>query len=76
MKEDRVGAGEKLLFALGDFFGGGAVSLVAGINPTLASAICTLIPAAILESLKAGRIDVGTFYVLIGFVFGALFALP
>ncbi len=76
MKEDRVGAGEKLLFALGDFFGGGAVSLVAGINPTLASAICTLIPAAILESLKAGSIDVGTFYVLIGFVLGAFFALP
>lgn len=43
---------------------------------TTATAVCTLIPAFILDSLKAGQISVQTFYFIVGLGFGLFFALP
>jgi len=43
---------------------------------TLATAICTLIPAMILELYKAGTIGIETFYLVVGVGFGLFFALP
>ncbi len=43
---------------------------------TFSVAICTLIPAFILDSLKAGQITVNTFYLMVGIGFGLFFALP
>lgn len=52
------------------------VNVIRLIFSTAASAICTLVPTLILENFKAGRIDLRTFYLLVGPGFGIFFALP
>lgn len=39
-------------------------------------ALCTIIPSIILDSYTSGKIDVTTFYLIIGVGFGILFAVP
>lgn len=39
-------------------------------------ALCTIIPSLILDMYTNGKIDVTTFYLIIGIGFGVLFALP
>jgi len=52
------------------------VNVIRLVVSTLASAVCTLVPAMILEVFKAGTIGINTFYLVTGIGFGLFFALP
>ena len=43
---------------------------------TVATALCTLVPTLIWDMYSNGKIDVNTFYIIIGIVFGILFGVP
>lgn len=43
---------------------------------TASTAICTLVPSIIIDAYTAGKIDLTTFYLIVGIGFGILFALP
>lgn len=43
---------------------------------TASAAICTLLPSIVIDAYTAGKIDITTFYLIVGIGFGILFALP
>ena len=43
---------------------------------TASAAVCTLVPSLVIEAYNKGSINLTTFYVIIGVVFGLLFAAP
>jgi GPH family glycoside/pentoside/hexuronide:cation symporter/oligogalacturonide transporter len=53
-----------------------STNLIRLIISTVSSAVCTLIPAMLLEQFKAGAFGIDVFYVVVGIGFGIFFALP
>lgn len=43
---------------------------------TASAAVCTLLPSLVIDAYNSGKIDVTTFYLIVGIGFGLLFALP
>ena len=43
---------------------------------TVATALCTLVPTLVWDMYTNGSIDVNTFYIIVGIVFGVLFGVP
>ena len=43
---------------------------------TASAAVCTLLPSIVIDAYKDGKIDITTFYLIVGIGFGILFALP
>lgn len=43
---------------------------------TASAAICTLLPSIVIDMYKDGKIDITTFYLVVGIGFGILFAIP
>ena len=43
---------------------------------TVGTALCTLLPSLVLDAYKADKIDLLTFYLIVGVGFGVLFAIP
>ena len=43
---------------------------------TASSAVCTLLPSFVIDAYKDGKIDITTFYLIVGIGFGILFAVP
>ena len=43
---------------------------------TASAAVCTLLPSIVVDAYKDGKIDITTFYLIVGIGFGILFALP
>ena len=43
---------------------------------TASAAVCTLLPSLVIDAYSAGKIDITTFYRIVGIGFGLLFALP
>ena len=43
---------------------------------TASAAVCTLLPSLVIDAYKDGKIDINTFYLIVGIGFGLLFALP
>ena len=43
---------------------------------TASAAVCTLLPSMIIEAYKDGKINLTTFYLIVGIGFGILFAVP
>ena len=43
---------------------------------TASAAICTLLPSLVIDAYNNGKIDLTTFYLIVGIGFGILFALP
>ena len=43
---------------------------------TASAAVCTLLPSIVIDAYNGGKIDVTTFYLIVGVGFGILFALP
>ena len=43
---------------------------------TASAAVCTLLPSLVIDAYKDGKIDITTFYVIVGIGFGLLFAVP
>lgn len=43
---------------------------------TASAAVCTLLPSIVIDSYNSGKIDLTTFYLIVGIGFGVLFALP
>ena len=43
---------------------------------TASAALCTLLPSMVIDAYTAGKIDLTTFYLIVGVGFGLLFALP
>ena len=43
---------------------------------TASTAICTLLPSLVMDAYNNGKIDLATFYLVIGVGFGVLFAVP
>ena len=43
---------------------------------TASAAICTLLPSIVIDAYKGGKIDLTTFYLIVGIGFGILFAVP
>ncbi|MBR5449200.1 MAG: MFS transporter [Clostridia bacterium] len=43
---------------------------------TASAAVCTLLPSLVIDAYKDGKIDINTFYLIVGIGFGVLFALP
>ena len=43
---------------------------------TASAAVCTLLPSIVIDAYNAGKIDINTFYLIVGIGFGILFAVP
>ena len=43
---------------------------------TISTALCTLLPSLVIDAYNSGKIDVTTFYLIVGVGFGVLFAVP
>ena len=43
---------------------------------TASAAICTLLPSLVIDAYNSSKIDITTFYLIVGIGFGILFALP
>ena len=43
---------------------------------TASAAVCTLLPSIVIDAYKAEKIDITTFYLIVGIGFGLLFAIP
>ena len=43
---------------------------------TASAAVCTLLPSIVIDAYTNGKIDITTFYLIVGIGFGILFALP
>ena len=43
---------------------------------TASAAACTLLPSMVIDAYNAGKIDISTFYLIVGIGFGILFAVP
>ena len=43
---------------------------------TASAAVCTLLPSLVIDAYNSAKIDVTTFYLIVGIGFGLLFALP
>ena len=43
---------------------------------TASAAVCTLLPSLVIDAYKDGKVDINTFYLIVGIGFGVLFALP
>lgn len=43
---------------------------------TASAAVCTLLPSIVIDAYKDGKINITTFYLIVGIGFGILFALP
>ena len=43
---------------------------------TASAAVCTLLPSLVIDAYKDGKIDITTFYLIVGIGFGILFAVP
>lgn len=43
---------------------------------TASAAVCTLLPSLVIDAYNGGRINITTFYLIVGIGFGLLFALP
>ena len=43
---------------------------------TASAAVCTLLPSMVIDAYNAGKIDINTFYLIVGIGFGILFAVP
>ena len=43
---------------------------------TISAALCTLLPSLVIDAYNSGKIDVTTFYLIVGVGFGVLFAVP
>ncbi|MBO7196138.1 MAG: MFS transporter [Clostridia bacterium] len=43
---------------------------------TASAAVCTLLPSLVIDAYNSGKIDITTFYLIVGIGFGILFALP
>ena len=43
---------------------------------TISAAVCTLLPSLVIDAYNAEKINVTTFYLIVGIGFGILFALP
>lgn len=53
-----------------------STNLIRLIISTVSSALCTLIPAMLLEQFKAGAFGIDVFYIVVGIGFGIFFAVP
>lgn len=43
---------------------------------TASAAVCTLLPSMVIDAYNTGKIDINTFYLIVGIGFGILFAVP
>ena len=43
---------------------------------TASAAVCTLLPSIVIDAYNTGKIDINTFYLIVGIGFGILFAVP
>ena len=43
---------------------------------TASAAVCTLLPSIVIDAYNSGKIDITTFYLIVGIGFGILFAIP
>ena len=43
---------------------------------TASAAVCTLLPSIVIDAYNGGKIDLTTFYLIVGIGFGILFAIP
>ncbi len=43
---------------------------------TISAAVCTLLPSLVIDAYNGGKINITTFYFIVGIGFGILFALP
>ena len=43
---------------------------------TASAAVCTLLPSIVIDAYSAGKINITTFYLIVGVGFGILFAIP
>ena len=43
---------------------------------TASAAVCTLLPSLVIDAYNGGKINITTFYLIVGIGFGLLFALP
>ena len=43
---------------------------------TASAAVCTLLPSMVIDAYTTGKIDINTFYLIVGIGFGILFAVP
>ena len=43
---------------------------------TASAAVCTLLPSMVIDAFNTGKIDINTFYLIVGIGFGILFAVP